>query len=143
MARLFELKNIIGVKDATGDLNRVTQQKNKMGNEFLMLSGNDENTYEFNKLGGSGCISVSANIAPKFVLIFMHYVILINLMRQKPFLKSCYPFMTLCLSKGNPVPAKYSLSLMNMMSEEVRLPFVTAEDSKEKIKAVLKSLSLI
>ena len=65
MARLFELKNIIGVKDATGDLNRVTQQKNKMGNEFLMLSGNDENTYEFYKLGGSGCISVSANVAPK------------------------------------------------------------------------------
>ena len=65
MARLFELKNIIGVKDATANLDRVTQQKNKMGDEFVQLSGEDGTALEFNLRGGKGCISVTANIAPK------------------------------------------------------------------------------
>ena len=65
MARLFELKNIIGVKDATGDLDRVDQQKNKMGPDFIQLSGEDATALEFNMRGGVGCISVTANIASK------------------------------------------------------------------------------
>jgi 4-hydroxy-tetrahydrodipicolinate synthase len=64
MTRLFELKNIVGVKDATGDLNRVDQQKSKMGEEFIQLTGEDGNALEFNKRGGVGCISVTANVAP-------------------------------------------------------------------------------
>ena len=80
MARLFELKNIVGVKDATGDLNRVDQQKNKMGNEFIQLTGNDDNALEFNKRGGVGAISVTGNILlQNFVLIFknFHFQVLI------------------------------------------------------------------
>src|SRR5210317_1286309 len=73
MARLYELKNIIGVKDATGDLDRAIAQKNKMGNEFIMLTGNDENAYEFNKRGGVGCISVSSNVAPKLCSEFQKF----------------------------------------------------------------------
>ena len=65
MARLFELKNIVGVKDATGDLDRVDQQLSKMGKEFIQLTGNDDNAFEFNKRGGVGTISVTANIAPR------------------------------------------------------------------------------
>ena len=65
MAKLFELKNIIGVKDATGDLNRVDQQLKAMGKEFLQLTGEDYNALEFNKRGGKGCISVTANVASK------------------------------------------------------------------------------
>ena len=65
MARLFELKNIVGVKDATGDLDRVDQQKDKMGTDFVQLTGNDDNALEFNNRGGIGSISVTANIAPK------------------------------------------------------------------------------
>ena len=65
MARLFELKNIVGVKDATGDLDRVNKQKNKMGNDFIQLTGNDDNALDFNNRGGVGSISVTANIAPK------------------------------------------------------------------------------
>ncbi len=144
MARLYELKNIIGVKDATGDLDRVTQQKNKMGKDFLMLSGNDENTYEFNKLGGVGCISVSANVAPKMCSDFHKLCNLNKFEEAKPLFDKLLPLHDVMFVESNPVPAKYSLSLMNMMSEEVRLPLVTAEkSSKEKIKAVLKSLSLI
>ena len=65
MARLYELKNIVGVKDATGDLNRAHQQLKVMGKEFVMLTGEDGNALAFNKRGGVGCISVTANIAAK------------------------------------------------------------------------------
>jgi len=65
MTRLFELKNIVGVKDATGDLNRADQQLKAMGKDFIMLTGEDGNALEFNKRGGKGCISVTANIAAK------------------------------------------------------------------------------
>ena len=65
MSKLFELKNISGVKDATGDLNRVDQQLKSMGKEFIQLTGNDDNAFEFNKRGGVGAIGVTANIAAK------------------------------------------------------------------------------
>ena len=73
MARLFELKNIIGVKDATGDLNRVDASLKKMGKDFIQLTGNDDNAFEFNKRGGVGAISVTANIAPKICSEFQKY----------------------------------------------------------------------
>ena len=73
MARLFELKNIVGVKDATGDLDRVDQQKNKIGKEFIQLTGNDDNALEFNKRGGVGAISVTGNIAPKLCSDFQKF----------------------------------------------------------------------
>ena len=65
MAKLYELKNIKGVKDATGDLKRVDQQLKAMGKEFIQLTGNDDNSFEFNKRGGVGAIGVTANIAAK------------------------------------------------------------------------------
>ena len=65
MAKLYELKNIVGVKDATGDLDRVDEQLKAMGKEFIQLTGNDDNALEFNKRGGVGSISVTANIAAK------------------------------------------------------------------------------
>ena len=70
MAKLYELKNIVGVKDATGDLNRVNQQLKSMGKEFIQLTGNDDNALEFNKRGGVGAISVTANIAAKLTFDF-------------------------------------------------------------------------
>jgi 4-hydroxy-tetrahydrodipicolinate synthase len=76
MARLYELKNIIGVKDATGDLNRVDQTIKKMGKDFIQLTGNDDNALEFNKRGGVGAISVTANIAPKLCSQFQKLSIL-------------------------------------------------------------------
>jgi 4-hydroxy-tetrahydrodipicolinate synthase len=144
MSRLYELKNIVGVKDATGDLDRVTQQKNKMGNDFIMLSGNDENTLEFNRLGGVGCISVSANVAPQLCSEFHSLCNSKKFDEAKPIFEKLLPLHDVMFVESNPVPAKYSLNLMGMMSEDVRLPLVTAQNSsKEKIKAILKSLSLI
>ena len=144
MARCFELKNIIGVKDATGDLDRVTQQKSKMGDEFLMLSGNDENTYEFNKRGGSGCISVSANVVPDMCSEFHSLCNGKNFEKAKLLFDKLLPLHDILFIESNPVPTKYSLNLLGKMKEDVRLPLVAANSkSKEKIRNVLKQLSLL
>jgi len=144
MVRLYELKNIVGVKDATGDLERATQQKEKMGKEFIMLSGNDENVYDFNARGGVGCISVSANVAPKLCSDFQNLSLSGKKDESKKLFDKLLPLHDVMFVESNPTPAKYSLSLMGMMQEDVRLPLVTAEkSSKDKIEAVLKSLSLI
>merc|ERR1711991_712165 len=73
MTKLYELKNIVGVKDATGDLDRVDQQLKSMGKDFIQLTGNDDNALEFNKRGGIGAISVTANIAPKICSDFQKF----------------------------------------------------------------------
>ena len=144
MARLYELKNIVGVKDATGDLNRVTEQKKTMGNDFLMLSGNDENSYEFNQKGGSGCISVSSNVAPKICSDFHRLSLSGNNIEAKKIFDQLLPLHEVMFVESNPVPAKYSLSLLNLMNDEVRLPLVTGtEESKNKITKVLAELSII
>lgn len=144
MARLFELKNIVGVKDATGDLDRATAQKNKMGNEFIMLTGNDENAYEFNKRGGVGCISVSSNVAPKLCSEFQKFSNNGNDIEAKKLFDQLLELHHIMFVESNPVPAKYSLSLLKLMEEDVRLPLVTAtEDSKNKIRNILKKTSII
>ena len=144
MARLFELKNIVGVKDATGDLDRATAQKNKMGNEFIMLTGNDENAYEFNKRGGIGCISVSSNVAPKLCSEFQKFSNNGNDIEAKKLFDQLLELHHVMFVESNPVPAKYSLSLLKLMEEDVRLPLVAAtEESKNKIRNILKKTSII
>ena len=144
MARLYELKNIIGVKDATGDLNRATEQRNLMGKDFLMLSGNDENSFEFNKRGGSGCISVSSNVAPKLCSDFHRLSLGGEEEKAKISFDQLLSLHEVMFVESNPVPAKYSLSLLSLMSDEVRLPLVRGTElSKKKIKLVLEKLSII
>ncbi len=144
MSRLYELKNIIGVKDATGDLNRVDAHLKAMGKDFLMLTGNDENAHEFNKRGGSGCISVSANVAPNLCSKFQKLSLSGNFNEAKKIFDQLFDLHNILFVESNPVPAKYSLSLMKLMTDEVRLPLVTASEiSKEKIRKVLEQLSII
>jgi len=144
MSRLYELKNIIGVKDATGDLNRVDAHLKAMGKDFLMLTGNDENAHEFNKRGGSGCISVSANVAPNLCSKFQKLSLSGNFNEAKKIFDQLFNLHNILFVESNPVPAKYSLSLMKLMTDEVRLPLVTASEiSKEKIRKVLEQLSII
>lgn len=144
MSRLYELKNIIGVKDATGDLNRVDAHLKAMGKDFLMLTGNDENAHEFNKRGGSGCISVSANVAPNLCSKFQKLSLSGNFNEAKKIFDQLFDLHNILFVESNPVPAKYSLSLMKLMNDEVRLPLVTASEiSKEKIRKVLEQLSII
>jgi 4-hydroxy-tetrahydrodipicolinate synthase len=147
MARLFELKNIIGVKDATGDLDRVDQQLSKMGKEFIQLTGNDDNAFEFNKRGGIGSISVTANIAPKLCSDFQKLSISNNqdkINEAKKLDKILQPVHSAMFIESNPSPVKYAAKLMNLCDDAVRLPLVkTSENSQPVIKKALESAKLI
>ena len=147
MARLFELKNIVGVKDATGDLNRVNQQKEKMGNDFIQLTGEDGNVLEFNKRGGVGCISVTANIAPKLCSDFQKFSFSKNINELKEaerINELLQPVHKSLFIESNPSPVKYAAKLLNLCSDDVRLPLVKVTNStKEAIKEALQSAKLI
>ena len=136
MARLYELKDIVGVKDATGDLDRVDQQLKKMGNEFIQLTGNDDNALEFNKRGGVGTISVTANIAPKLCSDFQKFSKSNNQEEQKEAERLdqiLQPLHTNLFIESNPSPVKYVAKLMGLCDDAVRLPLVTCTDKTKKI----------
>ena len=147
MARLFELKNIVGVKDATGNLDRVDQQLSKMGKEFIQMTGNDENAFEFNKRGGVGAISVTANIAPKLCSDFQKFSVSQNendLIEAKKLDDILQPVHDSMFVESNPSPVKFAAKLMNLCEDEVRLPLVKVTDNTQKIvKETLQSAKLI
>ena len=148
MARLFELKNIIGVKDATANLDRVDQQKKKMGENFLQLSGEDATALEFNLRGGKGCISVSANVAPKLCSEFQNAALSKNdenqMAKAKKINDILMPLHKSLFIESSPSPVKFAASLLKLCSQEVRLPLVTITNTtKEKVKSALKNANLI
>ena len=147
MAKLFELKNIVGVKDATGDLNRVEQTLNKMGKEFIQLTGNDDNALDFNRRGGVGAISVTANIAPKLCSEFQKYSVLNDdksRMEAEKLNNILQPIHHSMFIESNPSPVKYAARLMNLCDDDVRLPLVKVTDpTKEIIKKTLQTAKLI
>ena len=147
MARLFELKNIVGVKDATGDLDRVTEQKNKMGNEFIQLTGNDDNALEFNKRGGVGAISVTANIAPKLCSEFQKFSTSEDLNDKKEaekLDKILQPIHSSMFIESNPSPVKFAAKILGLCDDDVRLPLIkVTEKAKEVIKKSLVSANLL
>ena len=147
MAKLFELKNIAGVKDATGDLNRLDQTIKKLGPDFIQLTGEDGLAYEFNKRGGVGVISVTANIAPKLCSDMQKFsksnsdnevkeAERINNILQ-PVHKSLF-------IESNPAPVKYAAKLLGLCSDEIRLPLVNIKkETEDEIKKALKSAQII
>ena len=147
MAKLFELKNIIGVKDATGDLKRVEQTLKKMGKDFLQLTGNDDNALEFNKRGGEGAISVTANIAPKLCSDFQKFSkskIDDKKKEAEKLNKILQPVHHAMFVESNPSPVKYAAKLLNLCDDSVRLPLVkVTEPTKKVIKEALLSAKLI
>ncbi|WP_075485161.1 4-hydroxy-tetrahydrodipicolinate synthase [Candidatus Pelagibacter communis] len=147
MARLYELKNIVGVKDATGDLDRVNQTLEKMGKEFIQLTGNDDNAFEFNKRGGVGTISVTANIAPKLCSDFQKFSKsdTDNEMKEAERLdKILQPVHHSMFVESNPSPVKYAAKLLGLCDDNVRLPLVKVTDTtKEIVKKALQSAKLI
>ena len=143
MTKLFELKNIIGVKDATGDLKRVELQKKSMGNEFIQLTGNDDNALEFNKLGGVGAIGVTANIAAKLSSEFQKACVE-DVAKATELNEILQPLHTAMFIESNPSPVKYAASLLNMCAPNVRLPLVEVEEtSKQKILKALKVAKIL
>ena len=143
MSKLFELKNIAGVKDATGNLDRVDQQLKVMGNEFIQLTGNDDNALEFNKRGGMGSISVTANIAPKLCSEFQNSCA--NGFKDSERLDNVLqPVHAAMFIESNPSPVKYAASLIGLCDPNVRLPLVQVkEDTKKKISEALKVAKIL
>ena len=147
MARLFELKNIVGVKDATGDLSRVDKQKSKMGKDFIQLTGNDDNALEFNRRGGVGAISVTANIAPKLCADFQKFttsVIDSEIKEAEKLDKTLQPVHNSMFIESNPSPVKYAAKLLGLCDDSVRLPLVkVTKPTMEVIKKALVSANLL
>ena len=147
MARLYELKNIAGVKDATGDLNRLDQTISKLGNGFIQLTGEDGLAFEFNRRGGVGCISVTANIAPKLCSDMQKFSKSNSdndVNEAKKINELLQPVHKSLFIESNPAPVKYAASLMGLCSDEIRFPLVKIKkETKEKVKKTLSSANLI
>ena len=147
MARLYELKNIVGVKDATGDLNRVDQTLKKLGKDFIQLTGNDDNAFEFNKRGGVGSISVTANIAPKLCSDFQKFSKSDNdneIKEAERLNKILQPVHHSMFVESNPSPVKYAAKLLGLCDDNVRLPLVkVTETTKKIVKKSLQAAKLI
>ncbi len=147
MSKLFELKNIAGVKDATGDLNRLDQTIKKLGPEFIQLTGEDGLAFEFNKRGGVGIISVTANIAPKLCSDMQKY----SKSKSDNEIKEAeridqmlQPLHKSLFIESNPAPVKYAAKLLGMCDDEIRLPLVKIKkESQEQVKKALLSAKLI
>ena len=146
MARLYELKNIIAVKDATGDLNRVDQTLKKLGKDFIQLTGNDDNALEFNNRGGVGAISVTANIAPKLCAEFQTLSILADVKSKQEAINLdniLQPLHKAMFVESNPSPVKYAAKQLGLCDDAVRLPLVkVTEQAKETINKALQSTKL-
>ncbi len=147
MARLFELKNITGVKDATGDLNRLDQTIKKLGPEFIQLTGEDGLAFEFNKRGGVGIISVTANIAPKLCSDMQRYSKSKSdneIKESERIDQILQPLHKSLFIESNPAPVKYAAKLLGLCEDEIRLPLVKIKkETQEKVKQALLSAKLI
>mgnify|MGYP001414621103 CR=1 FL=1 len=143
MSKLFELKNIAGVKDATGDLNRLDETIKKLGTEFIQLTGEDGLAFEFNKRGGVGIISVTANIAPKLCSEMQRLSKSDNdqdIKKAETINKNLQPLHKALFIESNPAPVKYAAKVLGLCSDEIRLPLVNIKDVTEK--EVDKALSI-
>ncbi len=147
MAKLFELKNISGVKDATGDPNRIDQTTKKLGHEFIQLTGEDGFAFEFNKRGGVGIISVTANVAPKLCSDFQKYSKSNSdseIKEAEKLDEMLQPLHKSLFIESNPAPVKYAAKLLGLCDDEIRLPLVKIKnETQEKVKKALSHAKLI
>lgn len=138
MARLYELKNIVGVKDATGNIVRVSQQRQAMGPDFIQLSGEDATALAFNVHGGHGCISVSSNVAPKACAEFQNACLAGDYATALTYQDKLFPLHSALFVEPNPAGPKYALSVLGRMTDEVRLPMVpTTEPTRAIIRKAM------
>jgi 4-hydroxy-tetrahydrodipicolinate synthase len=133
MARLFELKNIAGVKDATANLARVSQQRAAMGPDFIQLSGEDATALAFMAHGGHGCISVVSNIAPRLCAEFQTACLSGDFKAALALQDRLMPLHDAMFVETNPGPVKYAASRLGLCSAEMRLPMVPLTESARKV----------
>jgi 4-hydroxy-tetrahydrodipicolinate synthase len=144
MKRLYELKNIAGVKDATGNVVRASLQRQAMGPDFVQLSGEDASAIGFNAHGGHGCISVTSNVAPKQCAEFQEAMLAGDYAKAITYQDRLMPLHTALFIETNPAGPKYALSALGRMSDEVRLPMVAAtEPTRSAIRSAMVHAGLM
>jgi 4-hydroxy-tetrahydrodipicolinate synthase len=144
MRRLFELDNIAGVKDATANVVRVSQQRAAMGEGFNQLSGEDATALGFMAHGGHGCISVTANVAPRLCAEFQNACLKGDYATALKLQDKLMPLHTALFIETNPAPAKYALSLLGKCADTVRLPMVRlADKTKTAVREAMVNAGLI
>ena len=146
MKRLFkDCENVIGVKDATGNLARASLQRHAMGPKFMQLSGEDATTLGFMAHGGQGCISVTANVAPKLCSEFQNACLSGDFETALGYQDRLMPLHRALFLEPNPAPAKYALSLLGYMREDVRSPLATvgSADNRAEIEFAMRYAGLL
>ena len=144
MGELAKLPRIIGVKDATGDITRVSQQRETCGPEFVQLSGEDASALGFNAHGGSGCISVTANVAPGLCHEFQVATLDGNYSRALELQDLLMPLHTAIFNELGLAGAKFGLSLLGKCKNEVRLPLVpVSKTTEDKIQSAMSIAGLV
>lgn len=144
MGRLSKIRNVIGCKDASADLSRVTRHRALCGEKFVQLSGEDTTAVGFNALGGVGCISVTANVAPKLCSEMQEATRRGDFAAARAIDDKLAPLHKAMFVEPSPAPAKYACSLLGLCSDEVRLPLVACSDgAKSQIRAAMTHAGLI
>jgi 4-hydroxy-tetrahydrodipicolinate synthase len=144
MKRLFELRNIAGVKDATANVIRVSQQRLAMGPGLNQLSGEDASALGFMAHGGHGCISVTSNVAPRLCAEFQGACLKGDFASALAYQDKLMPLHTALFLETNPAPAKYALSILGKCDETVRLPMVpVSETTRAAVRAAMVHAGLI
>ncbi len=143
MTRLFALPNIVGVKDATANMARASQQRAAMGPDFVQLSGEDATALGFMAHGGHGCISVTANVAPKLCAEFQEACRAMNFGRALEIQDRLMPLHDALFCESNPGPVKYAASRLGLCAEDVRLPLAPiSEASRRVVDAALEKAGI-
>jgi 4-hydroxy-tetrahydrodipicolinate synthase len=143
MGRCAKLSNVVGVKDATANVSRVTLQRLACGNDFVQLSGEDATALGFNVHGGVGCISVTSNVAPRLCSEFQSACMKGDWKAAREIQDRLMPLHDALFCETSPGPVKYAASRLGICSAETRLPLVPiAEESKKKVDAALVSAGL-
>jgi 4-hydroxy-tetrahydrodipicolinate synthase len=144
MGELAKLPNIVGVKDATGDLARVPKQRIACGTDFIQLSGEDATAVGFNAQGGTGCISVTANVAPRLCAEMQEATLAGDYAKALEYQDRLMPLHEAIFAEPGVSGAKYGLSVLDRASDEVRLPLTGLEDTtKQKIQAAMRHAGLL
>ena len=144
MGRLAQLARIVGVKDATGDVTRVSKQRQTCGDGFIQLSGEDASALGFNAHGGVGCISVTANVAPKLCAEFQNALLEGNYAAALEYQDRLMPLHTAIFIEPGLAGAKYGMSLLGKCENRVRLPLVpVTPETESKIREAMKFAGVI
>lgn len=144
MGQLAQLPRIVGVKDATGDLSRVAKQRMTCGADFLQLSGEDATAVGFNAMGGVGCISVTANVAPKLCAEMQEATLRGDYAKALDYQDLLLPLHIAIFLEPGVAGAKYAMSKLGLCSPEVRLPLTELTDTtKAALDAAMKHAGLI